>query len=73
MVEIRDGEGCRLPPNATGEIWARTPRSLNCEVGPNTRRDADGFVATADVGRLDDDGFLYITGRAAAQETRAAG
>ena len=73
MVEIRDGEGQRLPPNATGEIWARTPRSLNCEVGPNTRRDADGFVATADVGRLDDDGFLYITGRAAGQETRAAG
>ncbi|MDP3736588.1 MAG: AMP-binding protein [Hyphomonadaceae bacterium] len=74
MVEIRDGRGRRLPPHATGEIWARTPRSLSCELmGPDTRRDADGFVATADFGRLDEDGFLYITGRASAQEVRAAG
>lgn len=74
MVEIRDGQGHRLPPNATGEIWARTPRSLSCELmGPHARRDAEGFVATADVGRLDEDGFLYITGRANPQEIRAAG
>jgi len=64
VVEIRDAAGRRLPPNATGEIWARTPRSLACGLsGPSARRDEDGFVATADVGRLDDEGFLYIIGR----------
>lgn len=64
MVEIRDGSGRRLPRNTTGEIWARTPRSLTCEPASSSIRcDANGFVATADLGRLDDDGYLYITGR----------
>jgi len=66
MVEVRDGEGRRLPPGAVGEIWARTQRSLECEIGGGARRfrrDADGFVATGDAGRIDSDGFIYLTGR----------
>ena len=77
VVEIRDAEGRRLPPNATGEIWARTPRSLACDhPGTYLHRDAKGFIATADLGRLDEDGFLFITGRTSAHapiEVRRAG
>jgi long-chain acyl-CoA synthetase len=77
VVEIRDAEGRRLPPNAIGEIWARTPRSLACDLpGTYLYRDAKGFIATADLGRLDDDGFLFVTGRTAARmplELRLAG
>lgn len=76
-VEIRDAEGRRLPPNATGEIWARTPRALACELpGTYLRKDAKGFIATADLGRLDEDGFLFVTGRTSAHaplEVRRAG
>lgn len=79
LVEIRDADGRRLPPGVVGEIWARTQRTLECEIGHGARqprRDDDGFVATGDEGRFDEDGFLYITGRRPylpVAETRAAG
>ena len=65
-VEIRDADGRRLPPGAVGEVWARTQRTLECEIGgaSGSRRDADGFVATGDAGSVDSDGFIYLTGRA---------
>lgn len=70
LVEVRDAEGRRLPPGAVGEIWARTQRSLECEIGGGARRfrrDADGFVATGDSGLVDSDGFIYLTGRSSDQ------
>ncbi len=67
-VEIRDEHGQRLPAGAIGEIWARTPRSLVCDLPASptrkTLRDVDGYVATGDNGRIDEDGFIYITGKA---------
>lgn len=68
-VEIRDADGQRLPPGIVGEIWVRTPRTLECEIGgeaQRVRRDHHGFIATSDAGHIDQDGFLYLTGRAAA-------
>lgn len=66
-VQIRDAEGRPLPVDVTGEIWARTPRTLACELpdlASRSRRDADGFIATGDAGRVDADGFIYVSGRA---------
>jgi long-chain acyl-CoA synthetase len=63
-VEIRDDSGLVLPRGELGEIFVRTPvmieRYLN-EAPP--RELVNGFFATGDVGRFDDDDYLYVLDR----------
>ncbi len=66
-VEVRDGAGQTLPAGVVGEIWARTPRTLENDaltpVAQRALRDINGFVATGDSGRLDADGYIYLADR----------
>jgi len=60
-VEIRlanpDAQG-------VGEIMARTPTATLGYLGDDARLDdADGWIASGDLGRFDEDGRLYIAGR----------
>jgi acyl-CoA synthetase (AMP-forming)/AMP-acid ligase II len=53
-------------PGEPGEIWARTDYGMveywrNAEATADTI--VDGWVRTGDVGRLDDDGYLFLVGR----------
>jgi acyl-CoA synthetase (AMP-forming)/AMP-acid ligase II len=67
-VEIRDGDGSSLPRGETGRVFLRTrarmrgywraPELTAQTIAP------DGWLATSDLGRLDDDGNLTIVGRA---------
>jgi long-chain acyl-CoA synthetase len=53
-------------PTGAGELLVRTPAAMDGYWGrPNDPiLTADGWVRTGDLGRVDDEGFLYITGRA---------
>lgn len=51
-------------PDGTGEIIARTPTMTSGYLGdPEPIVDPDGWVPTGDLGRIDDDGWLYVTDR----------
>lgn len=70
-IRIIDGEGRELPPGETGEIVGYGPGMMMgyynrpdlteaiTWVGPNGRT----YMRSGDLGRLDEDGYLYVSGR----------
>jgi acyl-CoA synthetase (AMP-forming)/AMP-acid ligase II len=65
-LEIRGEEGEPLAQGRTGEVWARGPNvMLGYWNDPEaTRRTVvNGWLRTGDMGRLDEEGFLFLEGR----------
>jgi acyl-CoA synthetase (AMP-forming)/AMP-acid ligase II len=66
QIEIRDAAGRARAACEGGDIWVRGPNVMS-----HYWRDADatdqvlrdGWLKTGDVGHLDEDGYLYISGR----------
>jgi cyclohexanecarboxylate-CoA ligase len=66
VIELRDPDGRAVGRNEEGEVWARGPElclgyrdaALNAE-----SFDARGFFRTGDLGVVDAEGYLTITGR----------
>ena len=68
-VEVRvvDEDGRQLPAGATGEIVARGPGMMSGywgEADATAGAVRDGWLYTGDLGFIDDDGYLYLRGRA---------
>ncbi len=65
-VAIMDPAGRLLPPGAEGEVVIQGPNvTAGYEDNPQANFDAfaHGWFHTGDQGRLDDEGYLYLTGR----------
>jgi fatty-acyl-CoA synthase len=65
-IAIKDAQGNRLPPDEQGEICVRGPAVFagyheNPEA--NAKALKEGWFHTGDLGKLDEAGYLYITGR----------
>jgi amino acid adenylation domain-containing protein len=65
-VAIRDEAGRLLPPDAHGEIVIRGPNVVQAYEGDAALNEAafsGGWLRTGDLGTLDAEGYLFITGR----------
>jgi len=67
-MEIRDPAGRPVPAGQEGEIWMRrgqgAPPSYRY-IGATARSAADGWESLGDIGRVDADGYVYVTDRLA--------
>lgn len=62
-IRILDENDNDLPSGEMGEITVSGPNVMKGYLGMDTPNLKDGWFRTGDIGYLDDDGYLYITGR----------
>jgi long-chain acyl-CoA synthetase len=64
-VKIVDDTGRELPPNQTGELICRGPLMKGYYHNPKATAELikDGWLYTGDIGKIDSEGNIFITGR----------
>jgi long-chain acyl-CoA synthetase len=73
-TEIRDEAGNPLSVGSRGEIWMKGPNLIRGywnKPEATAETIVDGWLASGDLGRIDEDGFLYIEDRAKDMVLRA--
>ena len=67
LLQIRDPEGNVLPPGGEGEIFAKVESQMRGFWGDDeltATRLVDGWIRTEDIGKIDENGYLYVLDRA---------
>jgi acyl-CoA synthetase (AMP-forming)/AMP-acid ligase II len=62
-VQIRADDGTALPPGATGELFVRGEQVSGRYADIGSVLDADGWFPTKDIASVDEEGYLFISGR----------
>ncbi|TDD92978.1 long-chain fatty acid--CoA ligase [Actinomadura darangshiensis] len=63
-AQIRGEDGREAPGGTVGELWVRGPQVSGEYAGLGSVLDADGWFPTRDLARLDEEGYLFLAGRA---------
>jgi long-chain acyl-CoA synthetase len=66
-IRITDADGNELPIGETGEIWFKGPMLITEYWNrPDATAETiqDGWLRSGDIGRLDEEGFVYVSDRA---------
>ncbi len=66
-VHILDEHGGDLPTGETGQVWFEATTRFEYNKDPdktNRAQDERGWATYGDIGRVDEDGYLYLTDRA---------
>jgi acyl-CoA synthetase (AMP-forming)/AMP-acid ligase II len=64
-VRVRDLDGRTLPAGEVGALWIRGDGVVRRYLfdSHGERFDGEGWLSTGDLGRIDEDGFVYLVGR----------
>ena len=63
-LRVVDADGADAPTGSPGEVWVRGPVVTPGYWAPDTAPITDdGWLRTGDLGRLDDEGYLFVGGR----------
>jgi acyl-CoA synthetase (AMP-forming)/AMP-acid ligase II len=62
-IAVFSKEGDRLPPGETGELFVRSDILFEGYTSGESKDERDGFMAIGDLGRFDDDGYLFVESR----------
>jgi fatty-acyl-CoA synthase len=62
-VAVFSSEGERLPRGETGELYIKSDVLFEGYTSGETKDSRDGFMSVGDLGRLDEEGYLYIESR----------
>ncbi len=64
-LEIRDAEGKSLPPGHIGAVWVKGEGVVTSYMFGRApeRFDENGWLSTGDIGKQDEDGYVYLMGR----------
>ena len=69
QVKVLDANGNTVPPGVEGQIWVINPEDSKFEYYKAPEKTAesqrDGYFTAGDIGYLDDDGYMFLTGRSA--------
>ena len=63
-VAVFSKEGDKLPTNQTGELFVKSDILFEGYTSGEAKDERDGYMSIGDLGRLDDDGYLFVEGRA---------
>jgi long-chain acyl-CoA synthetase len=69
QMKICDEQGQEVPSGVEGEIWWLNPKDSRFEYYKSPEKTAEAqqgkYFTVGDIGRVDDEGYLFITGRSA--------
>lgn len=63
-VAIFSKDGERLPTNQVGELFIKSGILFEGYTSGESKDEREGYMSIGDLGRLDDDGYLFVEGRA---------
>lgn len=63
-IAVFSAEGEKLPAGETGELFIKSDILFEGYTSGETKDERDGYMSIGDVGHLDEDGHLFIEGRA---------